>query len=130
MTKWPGVLWPVPPLNLFSRCVVSLELLRDGFEEHKFYHCFISDYITSTETTPVGYGLYFFTYSTWEGRTLYIEDIYIDPKHRSKMILLSIIILFCIILFPGKGLATSIMKECAKVCGFIADKTNCPIRVY
>ena len=67
-----------------SDCCVILELLRDGFGDHKFYHCFMSDYITVTETTPVGYGLYFFTYSTWEGRTLYIEDIYMDSEHRSN----------------------------------------------
>ena len=79
----------------------------------------MSDYVTATETTPVGYGLYFFTYSTWEGRVLYIEDIYIDPEHRSKWVQCAYVIIIaydlCTFVAAGKGLATLIMKECAKV---------------
>ncbi|MBY4677470.1 GNAT family N-acetyltransferase [Marinobacterium arenosum] len=32
---------------------------------------------------PVGYAVYFFNYSTWLGKHgLYLEDLYISPKHR------------------------------------------------
>lgn len=30
----------------------------------------------------VGYGLYYFIYSTWKGRTVYLEDIYVTPEYR------------------------------------------------
>ncbi len=33
----------------------------------------------------VGFALYFFNYSTWLGRQgLYLEDLYVDPKHRGR----------------------------------------------
>lgn len=30
----------------------------------------------------VGYGLYYFIYSTWKGRSVYLEDIYVRPEYR------------------------------------------------
>ena len=105
-----------------SDCCVISELLRDGFGDHKFYHCLMSDYVTATETTPVGYGLYFFTYSTWEGRTLYIEDIYIDSKHRSNSKYIDTYIIYVHVVTIGKGLATLIMKECTKVWYYVMCK--------
>ena len=33
----------------------------------------------------VGYALYFFNYSTWQGRVLYLEDLYIRAEYRSKL---------------------------------------------
>lgn len=33
--------------------------------------------------TPVGFAIYFFNYSTWQGRHgLYLEDLYVSPAHR------------------------------------------------
>ncbi|KAK3094924.1 hypothetical protein FSP39_007931, partial [Pinctada imbricata] len=32
----------------------------------------------------IGYVLYYFTYSTWEGRSLYMEDLYVTPTWRGK----------------------------------------------
>ncbi|KAG2467991.1 SAT2 acetyltransferase, partial [Polypterus senegalus] len=34
--------------------------------------------------TIVGYCLYFYTYSTWEGRVIYMEDLYVMPKFRGN----------------------------------------------
>jgi len=32
---------------------------------------------------PIGYAVYFFSYSTWLGRQgMYLEDLYISPQHR------------------------------------------------
>lgn len=30
----------------------------------------------------VGFALWYFRYSTWKGRCLYLEDLYIQPQHR------------------------------------------------
>ena len=30
----------------------------------------------------IGFALYFNYYSTWEGRTLFLEDLYVDPASR------------------------------------------------
>lgn len=31
----------------------------------------------------VGYALYYYTYSTWNGRALYVEDLFVREEHRS-----------------------------------------------
>ena len=55
------------------------DLLRDGFGETPHFHCLIAE----TETTPVGFALYFFKWSTWTGRpTLHLEDLFVKPDHR------------------------------------------------
>jgi GNAT superfamily N-acetyltransferase len=39
--------------------------------------------ICQAGTTPVGFAVYFFNYSTWQGRHgLYLEDLYVAPAHR------------------------------------------------
>ena len=37
----------------------------------------------------VGYSTYYFTYSTWQGKTMFMEDMYIKPEHRKHGIALS-----------------------------------------
>jgi len=35
--------------------------------------------------TPLGFAVYFFNYSTWQGRHgLYLEDLYVAPEHRGQ----------------------------------------------
>lgn len=35
--------------------------------------------------TPVGFAVYFFNYSTWQGRHgLYLEDLYVSPEYRGR----------------------------------------------
>ena len=33
---------------------------------------------------PVAYAIYFFIYSTWEGLSLYLEDLYVQESSRGK----------------------------------------------
>ncbi len=41
--------------------------------------------IENSELRPVGYVIYFYSFSTFLGRSgIYIEDIYIKPQHRQK----------------------------------------------
>ena len=35
--------------------------------------------------TPAGYAIYFYTYSTFEGKSVYLEDVYIRSEHRSEL---------------------------------------------
>jgi len=39
---------------------------------------------TEEEMVPVGAAIFFDTYSTWNGRCLFVEDLYVEPKFRSK----------------------------------------------
>lgn len=39
--------------------------------------------ICERDGAPIGYAVYFFSYSTWLGKHgLYLEDLYVDPAHR------------------------------------------------
>lgn len=41
--------------------------------------------ICSKGDEPIGYGIYFYNYSTWLGKPgLYLEDLYILPEHRGS----------------------------------------------
>ncbi len=41
--------------------------------------------ILESEDAPVGYAVYFYNFSTFEGRPgLYLEDVYVDPAYRGK----------------------------------------------
>jgi GNAT superfamily N-acetyltransferase len=39
---------------------------------------------TTIRSTVVGFALCFFAYSTWKGRTLYLEDLYVQPAARGQ----------------------------------------------
>lgn len=39
--------------------------------------------ICESNNTPIGFAVYFFNYSTWQGRNgLYLEDLYVTPEQR------------------------------------------------
>ena len=58
---------------------VSLE--RSLFGEHPVAEALIAEF----ETTPIGFALYFPTFSTFVGRPgLYLEDLYVQPNMRGK----------------------------------------------
>lgn len=54
---------------------LAIDLFQDNICE-----CFIYE----IENKVVGMALYYISYSTWRGRCLYLEDLYIQPQHRRK----------------------------------------------
>ena len=41
--------------------------------------------ICEQDGQAIGFAVYFFNYSTWQGRNgLYLEDLYVDPSHRGS----------------------------------------------
>ena len=64
-------------------CVeMTAETLReDGFPGNgrpAGYTCHVAD----RAGTLLGFALHFFAYSTWQGRSLYLEDLYVTPAAR------------------------------------------------
>lgn len=96
--------------KLSHQVKISEEALRaDGFGENPFFHCLVAEIIPApgesqgkeacsyppcfssqkphsslsfSGSLVVGYGLYYFIYSTWTGRNVYLEDIYVMPQYR------------------------------------------------
>lgn len=56
----------------------SVELMM---QEKEFFNCFVA---VTGEKIIVGYATYFFSYPTWIGRSLYMDDLYVIPEYRSK----------------------------------------------
>lgn len=77
-----------------SRVKINAQtLIRDGFADpqSKWFRCLVGTVVESSElkysaksTKIIGYALFFPTYSTWNGRTIKIEDLYIQPNYRGK----------------------------------------------
>ena len=62
------------------------DLLRDGFGPEPYFRCLLLEAETQAGTRAVaGFSLYFFQYSTWEGRpSLYLEDLFVRPEYRGR----------------------------------------------
>ncbi len=76
------------------------DIIRDGFGETSFFKALICEH----KEKPVGFALYFYTWSTWEGRpSLYLEDLFVLPEYR------------------GEGFGLSLFKKLAS----IANENKC-----
>ncbi|XP_064796559.1 thialysine N-epsilon-acetyltransferase [Oncorhynchus masou masou] len=68
--------------------VTQKDLEQDGFIKNPFFHGIVAEvpeqHRTKEGHAKVGYALYFYTYSSWKGRALYMEDLYVMPEFRGK----------------------------------------------
>ncbi len=71
--------------------ITEADLLRDGWGPQPRFTCIV----TEAESVVCGFALYHPIYSTWAGRSLYLEDLYVQPAHR------------------GRGLGTALMARVA-----------------
>ncbi|XP_075979625.1 thialysine N-epsilon-acetyltransferase [Anticarsia gemmatalis] len=79
------------------------DLEHDGFvREPPAFQCKIAELNTQDNNPVVGYALYFPTYSTWEGRAMMLEDLYVRNDQRRRGV--------------GKKLFKAVAKE-AKTTG-------------
>jgi GNAT superfamily N-acetyltransferase len=86
----PAVRADVPRILEFIRALAAYErapdavtateesLEREGFGPNPFYSCLIAEHDGRT----AGYAIYFFSYSTWVGPGIYLEDIFVEPEMR------------------------------------------------
>ena len=56
------------------------QLIEDGFGHSSLFQSIIAIY----KGEICGYAIYYFGYSTWNGKTLYLEDIMIKGNYRRK----------------------------------------------
>lgn len=54
------------------------DLARDGFGENSLFRALIAEW----GGEPAGYALFFYHYSTWVGRQLFLEDLFVREKFR------------------------------------------------
>ena len=75
--------WGLPNFDIYFIFHVFSVLEEDGFGDEKFFHCFVAE-DKSKPDGLIGYVLYFYIYSTWEGRSIYMEDLYVTPEARGQ----------------------------------------------
>jgi GNAT superfamily N-acetyltransferase len=73
-------------------------LVRDGFSDGPVFHVVLA----RVEGHVVGMAFCYPAYSTWEGRVLYLEDLYVSPSHR------------------GRGVGT-LLLNCLAKAAFVSD---------
>jgi GNAT superfamily N-acetyltransferase len=57
------------------------DLRRDGFSGEPRFYAEIAEW----DDEPAGFALWFFNYSTWQGKPgLYLEDLFVRPRFRKK----------------------------------------------
>lgn len=78
-----GILQLIRELAIYENAgdEVSIDeetLLRDGFSEKKSYSALVAE----ANGEIIGMALYYPRYSTWKGKTLYLEDLVVAEAHR------------------------------------------------
>lgn len=79
----PAILKLVHELAVFEKApdeVSNTEerMLKEGFGEHPAFACLLAE----KDGEVLGMSLYYFRYSTWKGRRLYLEDLIVTEAAR------------------------------------------------
>lgn len=80
----PQVFGLIQELALYEKAPHEVEntveqMLIDGFGDKPIFDFFVAEAATGE---IVGIALYYFRYSTWKGRRLYLEDLIVTENHR------------------------------------------------
>ncbi|MFZ0630613.1 MAG: GNAT family N-acetyltransferase [Acidobacteriaceae bacterium] len=108
--------------------ISEAELRRDGFPEpasepgsasasERYFECLIAE----EDREPAGFALFFPVYSTWRGRSMHLEDLFVRPKFRGRGI--------------GKALLTKVAsvaveRGCARFFWHVLDWNTPAIEFY
>jgi len=79
--------------ELESVALSETQLAADGFGDNPAFNVLLAEW----EGRTAGYALFFDFYSTWRGRQLFLEDLFVRPQ------------------FRGRGIAKRLMSEVAQV---------------
>jgi len=56
------------------------QLRKDGFGKNPAYKLIVAE----ANGTVIGFGMYYPTYSSWKGRSLYLHELFVEEKYRNK----------------------------------------------
>jgi GNAT superfamily N-acetyltransferase len=81
----PDLLLLVKELAIYENAENEVEttlesMAADAFGGQKLFNFLVAE----VENEILATAVYFYTYSTWKGKTLYLEDIVVNQQHRRK----------------------------------------------
>ncbi len=84
----PAVLALIKQLAEYEKAPLEVsntpeQMLIDGFSENPIFHLIVAETtLENNQKIMVGMAITYYRYSTWKGRVLYLEDLYILPEYR------------------------------------------------
>jgi len=66
--------------ELDSVSITETDLVRDGFGADPKFRALIAEW----DKQAAGYAFFFHFYSTWQGRQLFLEDLFVRPQFRGR----------------------------------------------
>lgn len=66
----------------FAHFEKTPEKMTNSLDKIKAQQEFLKGFIAEDNGTIVGYCTYFFTYHTWTGKCIYLDDLYVKPGSR------------------------------------------------
>jgi GNAT superfamily N-acetyltransferase len=97
--------------------ITEEQLLQDGFGKERYYECLIAE----ADGTPAGFALFFPIYSTWQGRSLHLEDLFVRPAFRGHGIGKALL---------GRVAAIAIERGCTRLQWDVLDWNKPAINFY
>lgn len=81
----PAVLDLIKELAVYEEAadeviITSEQLVVDGFGPDKIFDCFVAERAEEV----IGFALYYTSYSTWKGKSLYLEDFLVTKAYRRQ----------------------------------------------
>lgn len=81
----PTILSFIKDLAVYEDLLKDVTATEEILEKSLFDEKTANMYLPLYEGEPIGYFVFFYNFSTFEGRPgLYLEDLYIDPKYRHR----------------------------------------------
>lgn len=56
------------------------DLMKDAFGEHPLFQFIVAEF----DGKIIGTAIYYFRYSTWKGKCIFLEDLVVAEKHRRR----------------------------------------------
>lgn len=96
----PAIFQLIEELALYEKAPQEVintpeKMLVEGFGENPAYECLVAELETNK---IIGISLYYYRYSTWKGKSIYLEDLIVTEKYRG--------------IGAGKALFERTAKEC------------------